>query len=314
MPLDPQARAFLDKVEALGMPGFEKMTVEQAREAIMAMREFAGPPQPMARIEDRSIPGPVGSIRIRIYTPTGTGPFPLLVYFHGGGWVIGNLETIDAPLRALTNRAGCVTVSVDYRLAPEAKFPAAIEDCYAATFWVAKHAPSLGGDPARLAVGGDSAGGNLAAAVAQMARDRGEPALTYQLLIYPALNADYTTASYRENGEGYLLTRAAMIWFWNHYLTSPADARNRAACPLQASDLSGLPPALVITAEYDPLRDEGEAYATRLGKAGVPVDTRRYKGMIHGFFQLSGVMDQGKQVIEDAASALRRALSRPREA
>jgi acetyl esterase len=310
MPLDPQARAFLEKVEAQNLPGFEKMTVEQARDALMAMREFAGPPQPIASIKERTIPGPAGSIRARIYTPTGTGPFPVLVYFHGGGWVIGNLETIDTPLRALTNRAGCVTVSVDYRLAPEAKFPAAVDDCYAATRWVAEQARSLDGDPARLAVGGDSAGGNLAAAVAQMARDRGGPAIAYQLLIYPALNADYTTASYRENAEGYLLTRAAMVWFWNHYLTSPADARNPYACPLQASDLSGLPPALVITAEYDPLRDEGEAYADRLNKAGVPVEKRRHQGMIHGFFQMGGVMDRGKLVIEEAAGALRRALGR----
>jgi acetyl esterase len=309
MPIDPQARAFLDQIEALGLPGFEDMTVEQAREAIMGLREFAGPPEPVAGIDDRVIPGPAGRIPVRVYTPTGAGPFPVLVYFHGGGWVIGNLETIDAPLRALTNRAGCVTVSVDYRLAPEAKFPAAIDDCYAATCWVAEHARSLGGDPARLAVGGDSAGGNLAAAVALMARDRGGPALAYQALIYPALSCDYTTPSYRDNADGYLLTRNAMAWFWGHYLTSEDDARNPYACPLQVGDLSGLPPALVITAEYDPLRDEGEAYADRLRRAGVQIDLRRHEGMIHGFFQFGGIMDRGKQVIEEVASGVRAALA-----
>ena len=313
MPLDPQAEAFLDQVKAMGLPPFEEMTVDQAREAILGMRELAGPPEAIAT-EDRAIPSPDGDIPARIYTPAGSGPFPVLVYFHGGGWVIGNLETIDAPLRALANRASCLTVSIDYRLAPTHKFPVAAEDCYAATRWVADNAVVFKGDPARIAVGGDSAGGNLAAVVALMARDRSGPPLVYQLLIYPVTNHDYSTPSYQENAEGYLLTKNAMVWFWNHYLRNEEDGRNPYASPLQAKDLSGLPPALVITAEYDPLRDEGEAYAARLREAGVAVEVRRHHGMIHGFFQMAAVMDQGKQAIEEAAHGLRSAFGTKEEA
>ena len=308
MSLDPQAQAFLDQVKAMGLPPFEEMTVEQAREAILGMRELAGPPEAIDT-EDRTVPSPDGDIPARIYIPAGDGPFPVLVYFHGGGWVIGSLETIDAPLRALANRAGCVVVSIDYRLAPDHKFPCAPEDSYAATRWVAEHAASFKGDPAHLAVGGDSAGGNLAAVVALMARDRGGPPISYQLLIYPVTNHDYSTPSYQENAEGYLLTKNSMVWFWNHYLQSAEDGRNPYASPLQAKDLSGLPPALVITAEYDPLRDEGEAYANRLRQAGVATETKRHDGMIHGFFQMAGVMDQGKQAIEEAAQGLRAAFA-----
>jgi acetyl esterase len=241
----------------------------------------------------------------RIYMPYGTGPFPVLVYLHGGGWVIGDLEAYDATCRALTNAAGCLVVAMEYRLAPEHKFPAAPEDCYAATCWVAANAAAIGGDPRRIAVGGDSAGGNLAAVVAQMARDRGGPALVYQLLVYPVTNYGYDTASYEENAEGYLLTRNAMVWFWNHYLRSAADGNNPLASPLRASDLRDLPPAMVLTAEFDPLRDEGEAYAMRLQEAGVPVTLKRYTGTIHGFFSLDAVLDQGKQAMADAAAALR---------
>jgi acetyl esterase len=241
----------------------------------------------------------------RIYTPYGTGPFPVLVYFHGGGWVIGNLEAYDATCRALTKAAGCIVIAMEYRLAPEHTFPAAPEDCYAATCWVAANAAAIGGDPRRIAIGGDSAGGNLTAVVAQMARDRGGPALVYQLLVYPVTNYDYDTASYRENADGYLLTRDAMVWFWNHYLRSAADGDHPLASPLRASDLRGLPPAMVLTAEFDPLRDEGEAYARRLQEAGVPVTLKRYTGMIHGFFSLGTVLDQGKQAMADAAAALR---------
>ncbi len=311
MPLDTQARALLDQMAAAGAPPFESLTPEQAREMIMQMRELAGPPEPVARVEDRVAATAAGPIPVRIYTPEAAGPLPMLVYFHGGGWVIGNLETVDAPCRALANRAGCLIVSVDYRLAPEHKFPAAAEDCYAATRWAAEHAAELGGDPARIAVGGDSAGGNLAAVVALMARERGGPRLAYQLLIYPVTNYDFSTPSYQENAEGYLLTKNAMVWFWDHYLRQPSDWEHPYASPLRAADLRGLPPAFVITAEYDPLRDEGEAYADRLRQAGVPTELRRYDGMIHGFFQMAGVFDQGKKVIADAAAALRAAFAVP---
>ncbi len=311
MPLDPQAQALLDQMAAAGAPPFESLSPEQAREMIMQMRELAGPPEPVARVEDRVAATAAGPIPVRIYAPEATGPLPVLVYFHGGGWVIGNLETVDAPCRALANRARCLIVSVDYRLAPEHKFPAAAEDCYAATRWVAEHAAELGADPSRIAVGGDSAGGNLAAVVALMARDRGGPRLAYQLLIYPVTNYDFSTPSYQENAEGYLLTKNAMVWFWDHYLRDPSDGQNPYASPLRAADLRGLPPAFVITAEYDPLRDEGEAYAERLRQAGVPTELRRYDGMIHGFFQMAGVLDQGKKVIADAAAALRGAFAVP---
>jgi acetyl esterase len=196
-------------------------------------------------------------------------------------------------------------VAMEYRLAPEHKFPAAPEDCYAATCWVAANAEAIGGDPRRIAIGGDSAGGNLTAVVAQMARDRGGPALAYQLLVYPVTNYGYDKASYEENADGYLLTRDAMVWFWNHYLRSAADGNNPLASPLRANDLRGLPPAMVLTAEFDPLRDEGEAYALRLQEAGVPVTLKRYAGTIHGFFSLGAVLDQGKQAMADAAAALR---------
>jgi len=310
MPLDPQAQAFLEQLAASGAPPLHELSVAEARQVIVALFGVQGDSEPVGAVANRMIPGAAGEIPARIYTPPGTGPFPLLVYFHGGGWVIGNLEAYDATCRALTNAARCVVAAMEYRLAPEHKFPTAPEDCYAATQWVAAHATAIGGDPARLALGGDSAGGNLTAVVAQMVRDRGGPVLCYQLLVYPVTDHNYDTASYRENAEGYLLTRDAMVWFWNHYLRSPADGSNPMASPLRADNLRGLPPAMVITAEFDPLRDEGEAYAARLQEAGVPVTLKRYDGMIHGFFCLGTVLEQGKRALEDAAAALRTAFAR----
>jgi acetyl esterase len=310
MPLDPQAQALLDQMAAAGQPPLHELPVEDARTGFVAMIELAGEPAPVARVEDRTIPGPAGAIPVRIYTPEGAGPFPVLVFYHGGGWVIGNLDGADRPCRSLCAGSGCVVVSVDYRLAPEHRFPAAADDAYAAAQWVSAHAAEIGADPVRLAVGGDSAGGNLTAVVALMARDNGGPAIAFQLLIYPVTGCDLDTGSYRDNAEGYLLTRAAMEWFWGHYVPAEAARRHPYAAPLCAEDLSGLPPAFVVTAEYDPLRDEGEAYAERLRQAGVPVTLKRYAGMIHGFFQLAGVLDQGRQVLDDASAALREALAR----
>jgi len=310
MPLDPQAQAFLEQLAATGAPPLHELPVAEARQVIVALFGTQGDPEPVGGVEERTIPGASGEMPTRIYTPYGTGPFPVLVYLHGGGWVIGDLEAYDATCRALTNAAGCLVVAMEYRLAPEHKFPAAPEDCYAATCWVAANAEAIGGDPRRMAVGGDSAGGNLAAVVAQMARDRGGPALVYQLLVYPVTNYSYDTASYEENADGYLLTRDAMVWFWNHYLRSAADGNNPLASPLRASDLRDLPPAMVLTAEFDPLRDEGEAYAIRLQEAGVPVTLKRYAGTIHGFFSLGTVLDQGKQAMADAAAALRTIFAR----
>jgi acetyl esterase len=312
MPLHPQAQALLDQLKALGGPQLHELPPPQARELAKMLGTLHGPPAAVARVENRTIPGPGGALPIRMYTPAGNGPFPVLIFFHGGGWVIGDLDTQDGACRALANGAACVVVSVDYRLAPEHKFPAAPEDCYAAARWVAANAASLRVDPARIAVGGDSAGGNLTAVVSQMARDRGSPRLAFQLLVYPVTDGACETPSYRENADGYLLTRDMMQWFWNHYVRDDADRLNPMASPLRAADLRDLPPALTITAEFDPLRDEGEAYAARLRDAGVPVQLTRYDGMIHGFFGMSSVMDQAQIAIAEAASAMRVAFAVPR--
>lgn len=308
MPLDPQVKVYLEQMAALGAPPLHTLTPQAVREAIRQWVGMTGAPAPVARVENRTIPGPGGEIPVRIYWPAGDGPFPILVFFHGGGWVICDLDTHDPTCRALTNGAGCVMVSVDYRLAPEHKFPAAPEDCYAATAWAAAHAAELGGDAARLAVGGDSAGGNLAAVVALMARERGGPPLVFQLLIYPATDLRMNTPSIAENGEGYGLDKAEMIWFGNHYTRDDADKVNPLASPMLAPELGGLPPALVVTAEYDPLRDEGERYGERLRAAGVPVTIRRYDGMIHGFVGMADLLDGGRQALNDCAAALRAAF------
>ena len=294
------------------MPPLHTLSVEAARQLMIDLFTTKGEREPVGKVEDRSIPGRDGPLALRIYTPAGRGPFPILAFFHGGGWVIGNLETHDAPCRALANAAGCIVVAVDYRLAPEHKFPVAPEDCYAATRWVADHAAEIGGDPRRLAVGGDSAGGNLAAVVAQLSRDRGGPPLVFQLLVYPVTDHRFDTASYRENADGYFLTKDGMEWFWNHYLARAGDGDQPLASPLRARSLRGLPPAFVMTAEYDPLRDEAESYAALLREAGVEVALTRYPGTIHGFFSMGNVLSAGKQGMEDAAAALRTAFGQRR--
>jgi acetyl esterase len=265
-------------------------------------------PEPVARVEDRTVPGPAGDVPVRVYWPEGEGPLPVIVYFHGGGWVMCGLDTHDASCRSLTNGVGAVVVSVDYRLAPEHRFPAAVDDCYAVTAWVAEHAAELGADPDRLAVAGDSAGGNLGAVVALVARDRGGPPLRFQLLVYPVIDGTMASASYRDNAEGYFLTADGMAWYWDQYVPAPADRSAPHASPIAAADLSGLPPALVVTAEYDPLRDEGEAYGRRLQEAGVPCDVRRYDGMFHGFFAVRDVLPAAKEANDVAHAALREAL------
>jgi len=312
MPVDPQAQALLDQIAAMETPEIPTLAVPEARQSLATLATLQGEPVAIAAVEERSLPGPLGPIPVRIYRPIQGARLPALVYFHGGGWVLGGLDTHDGICRALAQGAGCVVVSVDYRLAPEHKFPAAAEDAYAAARWVAANAATLDVDAARIAVGGDSAGGNLAAVVSLMARDRGGPGLCYQLLIYPVTDAPRDNASYRENATGYLLTRDAMQWFWQHYARGEADRRNPYAAPLQAQDLRGLPPALVLTAEYDPLRDEGEAYAARLRDAGVSVELVRYDGMIHSFLQMTGVLDQAKRAVHRVTDALRAALAHGR--
>jgi len=307
MPLDPQAQRVLDQMAALGLPPNHMVTPEQAR-LNRKSRPLAPGPE-VAKVDNRLISGADARIPVRVYTPEGTGPFPVLVWFHGGGWVIGDLDSADPTARRLTVGARCVVVSVDYRLAPETKFPGAADDCYAVTTWVAQHAATSNADASRIAVGGDSAGGNLAAAVSLMARDRGTPPLAFQLLVYPVTAADFETDSYQRNAEGYQLTRDGMKWYWECYLRNPADAANPYAAPLRATDVSGLPAALVITAEFDPLCDEGEAYAKRLEAAGVPTTYSRYDGMIHGFFGMPTVLDKGKQAVDEATAALRAVFS-----
>ena len=307
MPLDPQTQAFLNELAALKLPPPHTVTPQQARADLKSRPSASGPE--VSAVEDRAIPGPAGQVPVRVYRPTGTGPFSALVWFHGGGMVLGDLDRADGTARQLCVRAGCVVVSVDYRLAPEDKFPAAPDDCYAATRWVAEHAADIEADPRRIAVGGDSAGGNLAAVVALMARDRGGPPLAHELLVFPMADRSFDTESYKQNGDGYALTRDSMRWFWDHYLRSDADAANPYAAPLQAKDLKGLPSALVITAEYDPLRDEGEAYARRLQAAGVPTICSRYDGVTHGFFGMPAVIDKGDQAIAEASASLKKAFA-----
>jgi acetyl esterase len=308
MPLDPQAKALLEQIPVADMPDFDTLNPAVVRKAFSAFGALAEDVE-LAGIENRSVPGPAGEIPVRIYTPEGSGPFPLVVFFHGGGFVVCDLDTHDGTCRQLSLRSGCVVVSVDYRLAPEHRFPAGLEDCYAATCWSIEHAADLGVDARRAAVAGDSAGGNLAAAVSLMARDRKGPALVHQLLVYPVTNHAFDTASYRDNAEGYLLSRDMMEWFWKHYLKTPGDGASPLASPLRAESLAALPSATVITAEFDPLRDEGAAYAARLREAGVPTRHAHYDGMFHGFWSMTGLLDRAQEAMDQAAAALREAFA-----
>jgi acetyl esterase len=306
MPVHPQAQQVLDLMAQLGL----KLDGGDPVEVRAMMANFPRVEgEAVGSVEDRTVPGPAGAIPVRIYQPAAPsgGPRPVLVWFHGGGWVLGNLDGSDFGARMFANAANTTVVSVDYRLAPEAKFPAAADDCFAVTQWVSQNAAALGADPAKLAVGGDSAGGNLAAVVAQMAKAQGGPKVGFQLLIYPVTNYSYDTASYLDNAAGYLLTKESMVWFWDLYLRTPADGKDPKASPMQAADLSGLPPALVVTAEYDPLRDEGEAYAEKLRKAGVKVEQTRYAGQIHGFYA-NGAIDDGLAAVRQGAKAMRAAF------
>jgi acetyl esterase len=306
--LDPQAKALLEVMPE--MPDFDSIPLELLRSGMAAQSTLSpGEPLAVAKVENRTVPGPGGELRVRIYTPDGDGSFPVLVYYHGGGFVLCDLDTHDGTCRSLANGASVVVVSVDYRLAPEHCFPAAPEDCYAALQWVAANAHEISGDASRIAIGGDSAGGNLTAVTALMARDRQGPPLRFQLLIYPVTDYDFGTDSYRENAEGYFLSTDMMKWFWKSYLADPADGSKPYASPLRSENLSGLPPALCITAGYDPLRDEGEAYATKLRAAGNDVVHSHYPGMIHGFFGMDASLDEAKRAVSEASEALRKALA-----
>ncbi|MCG8915952.1 alpha/beta hydrolase [Actinokineospora sp. PR83] len=308
MPLDPQVLRHRELRAENGVVPLYELTLAEARaEDLRSIQDNEGAREVVAEVGEREIAGPGGGIRLRVYRP-GAGVLPVLVYFFGGGWTLGTIETADAICRRLANAAGCVVVSVGYRLAPEHRFPAAVHDCVAATAWVGEHAGELGVDAGRVAVGGDSAGGNLAAAVTLVARERGVK-LVHQLLVYPNTEYRADTASLRESTDRYLFNRDSVAWYWGHYLASPEDGENPLASPLKEPDLSGLPPATVITAEYDPLRDEGERYAERLRDAGVAVDLTRYDGMAHGFFAMFGTVDAAGRAVRAAADRLREAFA-----
>lgn len=310
MPLNPQARELLDMIAGAGAPELWTLSPDEARAQALAMRQTVEKP-PVHDVTDRTIFVGDWELPVRIYSPDATKPMPALVFYHGGGWVLADVEYADVACRLLANAARCVVVSVDYRLAPEHKFPVPLNDSYAALEWVATNAEMLGVDSGRIAVGGDSAGGNLAAAVAIRARDEAGPHIAHQLLVYPVTDRNFTTPSYSHNAEGYVLSRKAMEWFWDHYLPSPEHADDPLASPLRLGDTSGLPAATIITAEYDPLCDEGEAYGKKLEQGGVPVTVRRYDGQIHGFFHLSHMLDDGKAAIDFAADQLRAAFGTP---
>ncbi len=309
MPLDPHTKALLDQMEALGAPPIWKLEVDQARASMNAMVAMMGPGEEVAEVEDRTIDAAGQLLPVRIYRPAevGAGPAPALVFYHGGGFVIGGLDTHDRDCRALANRGGCVVVSVDYRLAPEHPFPAAVDDAAAALRWIVDHAADLGVDADRLAIGGDSAGGNISAVTALWARDEGI-ALRLQLLIYPAVDSSGDYPSRVENATGYLLDQESMEWFTEHYFGPVTNRDDWRAAPMRAARHDGVAPALVITAEYDPLRDEGEAYAAKLEAAGVPATVTRYDGMVHGFFGFGAIVPAALPAVDEAGAALRAAL------
>ncbi len=308
MPIDPQAKVIIDLIESLGFAGFNADTDPVAMRALM---EAAVIPSTIdiAHVDDREIPGPLGPIPIRIYRPDGDEPKPLIVYFHGGGWVLGSLASHDDVCRGLAEGVDAVVVAVDYRMAPEDRFPAAVEDAYAALVWTHAHAAELGGDASRVAVAGDSAGGNLAAVAAVRARDSRGPGLRFQLLIYPATDYEFTSGSMNDNAEGYFLTREAMWWFYGLYLNDPNEGEDPRVSPQRTADLGGLPSAFVLTMEYDPLRDQGVGYAEALRGAGTIVESKTYAGLFHGCIAMRGQIDAAQVAFDDAVRALRAGLA-----
>jgi acetyl esterase len=315
MALDPQVEIILGLAKKANLPEVWQLTPDQGREQYLARVNKLKFSEAILRTEDRRIAGPGSDIGLRIYTPRelkAGEKLPVLIWFHGGGFVIGSLETHDSVCRMLANRADCLVVAVDYRLAPEHKFPAAVEDCHVALNWVATHAVELGGDTNCIAVGGDSAGGNLAAVMAILARDAAHPKLAFQLLIYPCTAPEPETASHHKFREGYILSRNSITWFYRQYLRTGKDVNDFRFAPLIHDDLSGLPPALIIVAGYDPLRDEGIEYTKKLIEAGNRVRLANYEGMVHGFFLMGGAVDAARRAVAESAQALREAFDSAR--
>ena len=311
MPLDAQAQVIVDLLTSVFPDVGGAVTDPVVARRMLAEQTLAREPEPIARVDHRVIPGPDGNeIPVRISWPSETSdPLPIVVFLHGGGWALCNLDTHDATCRSIANGTGAIVIAVDYRLAPEHPFPAPFEDAYASVLWAYAHAAELGGDPERMAIAGDSAGGNLAACVAVALRDRGGPPMRAQLLVYPVIDARCDRPSYRDNAEGYFLTAEAMRWFWGHYLGDMSRALEPYACPKHAASLQGLPPATIITAEYDPLRDEAEDYGRALQAAGVAVLSRRYDGMIHGFVSMAEIFEDGRAAQLLVAQRLRAAFA-----
>jgi len=307
MPLDPQVQGLLTEMAALGNPPIHSLSVEDARAASEGMVMLAGEKAEVGSVRDIRIPVEDGDIGARVYTPAGAGPHPAVVFFHGGGWVICSLDTHDNLARDICRAADAVVVSVDYRMAPEYRYPTAVHDSFAATRWVADNAASLDVDATRLALCGDSAGGNLSAVVSQMARDSGGPAIAFTALIYPAVDMTAKGGSLDDNGAGYFLETDGMEWFMNHYLDEPDKAEAKAS-PLLHGDLTNLPDCFIATCEYDPLRDQGEAYGEALRANGVHVVTKRYDGLIHAAANMTAVLDGGRQLVDDVGAQLRAAL------
>jgi acetyl esterase len=309
MPLDPQATEFLAQIARQKGHSLDLLPLEVSRRAAMLGSGACPDPPDLARVDNLEIVRPDGTVLpVRISIPHGTGPFGVCLYFHGGGWVLNSIDTHDDLVRRLTAESGCVFVNVEYRLAPDDKYPAAAEDAYTALLWVHEHAAEIAGDPSRIAVAGDSAGGNLAAVSCLMTRDRGGPPIAFQALIYPITDCDFERPSYQSNSEGYFLTRREMLWFWNHYVSSPEQMLEPYASPMRAKSLRGLPPASILTAEYDPLRDEGEAYAQALRAAGVEVSVHRYDGLIHAFVRRVREFDAAHAAIREIGGQLRAAI------
>jgi acetyl esterase len=307
MPLDPQVEGLLNQMAELGAPPLHQQSVEEARATSEGMVALAGEKAEVGSVRDIKIPVDGAEIGARVYTPEGDGPHPAVVFFHGGGWVICSLDTHDNLARDICRAADAVVVSVDYRMAPEYRYPTAVHDSYAATKWVADNAASLNIDATRLALCGDSAGGNLSAVVSQMARDSGGPAIAFTALIYPAVDMTAKGGSMDDNATGYFLDIDSMDWFMNQYLDE-ADKAEAKASPLLHADLSGLPACFIATCEYDPLRDQGEAYGDALRANGVHVVTKRYDGLIHAAANMTGVLDGGRQLVDDVGAQLRAAL------